>query len=188
MVALPVRTHPMKRVLPAFDFSPADKLSCAERFTTVLKTARSLVTQNGYQDFSDFSCIPDTGATDEELAALETELGIPLPTEYRAFLKIARYIKIDDGCEIGGFDLNGVYVTERPWVSDQHKRGHKYLVFANYWMYADGDQMLIDVSDLNGPVYAYLHDHAGLIESYAPSFSLAAWRLVHEYEPPEEDG
>jgi hypothetical protein len=178
----------MKRVLPAFDFSPADELSCADRFAAILKTARSLVAQNGYQDFSDFPCVPNTGATDDELAGLETTLGIPLPKEYRSFLKIARYIKIDDGCEIGGFDSNGVYVTEHPWISDRHKPGHRYLVFANYWMYADGDQMVIDVADLNGPVYVYLHDHAGLIESYAPSFSLAAWRLVHEYEPPEEDG
>jgi hypothetical protein len=178
----------MKQVLPDFDFSPAHELTCEDRFAAVLDTARSLVARNGYQGFSDFSCIPDTGATTDELAALETELGIPLPTEYRQFLMMARYIKIDDGCEIGGLDANGVYVTERPWISDQHKRGHKYLVLANYWMYADGDQMLIDVADLNGPVYAYLHEHAGLIESYAPSFSLAAWRLVNEYEPPEEDG
>jgi hypothetical protein len=170
----------MVRVIPAFDFSPAEKLSCAERISVVLNTARSIVAHNGYQSLNDFSCVPDSGATSEELAALETELEIPLPIEYRQFLMIARYLKISDGTEIGGLDASGVYVTERPWVSDKHKRDHEYLVFANYWMYADGDQLLIDVSDLNGPVYAYLHEQGGLIEQYAPSFSLAAWRLVHE--------
>ncbi|EAQ82333.1 hypothetical protein DSM3645_01425 [Blastopirellula marina DSM 3645] len=163
-------------------------MSCEDRFTSVLDTARLLVSRNGYQGFSDFSCVSATGATADELVALEGELGISLPTEYRQFLKIARYVKIDDGCEIGGLDANGVYVTERLWVSDQHKRGHKHIVFANYWMYADGDQLLIDAADLNGPVYVYLHEYAGLIETYAPSFSLAAWRLVNEYEPPDDDG
>lgn len=178
----------MKQVLPEFDFSTANAMTCSERFASVLNTARSLVSQNGYQGYSDFPCVPETGSTAEELNALETELEASLPTEYRQFLTIARYLKIDDGCEIGGMDENGVFVTERPWVSAKHKRGHKYIVFANYWAYADGDQLLIDVADVNGPVYVYLHEYAGLIESYAPSFSLAAWRLVNEYEPPEDDG
>ncbi len=178
----------MKQVLPEFDFSTANAMTCSDRIASALIGARSLVSRNGYQQLADFPCVPDTGSTSDELAVLEIELEALLPTEYRQFLTIARYLKIDDGCEIGGMDANGIIVTERPWVSDKHKPGHKYIVFANYWAYADGDQLLIDVADVNGPVYVYLHEHDGLIESYAPSFSLAIWRLVNEYELPEDDG
>ena len=105
---------------------------------------------------------------------------MPLPDEYRQFLMISRYLKIDDGFEVGGLDHEGVYVTEVPWVSRKHRPGVDYLVFANYWRYADGDQLMFDLSEPSQPVVAYLHEHGPLFEAYAPSFSLALWRLVHE--------
>ncbi len=119
-------------------------------------------------------------ATEEELSDLEDQLGASLPKEYRSFLSTCRYLKIDDGIEIGGFDHNGVYVTEMPWISEEHRPGKKYLVFADYWQYADGDQLMFDLSEKDLPVIAYLHEHGPLFEFYAPSFSLALWRLVHE--------
>ena len=109
-------------------------------------------------------------------------MGMPLPAEYRQFLALCRYLKMSDGIEIGGFRQEGMYVTEVPWVSDKHRQGVKYLVFANYWRYADGDQLMFDMTDPNHPVVAYLHEHGPLFERYAPSFSLALWRLLHEYE------
>ena len=71
-------------------------------------------------------------------------------------------------------------MTEVPWVSEQHRTGEKYLVFANYWRYADGDQLMFDLSGPSQPVVAYLHEHGPLFKFDAPSFSLALWRLVHE--------
>jgi hypothetical protein len=39
---------------------------------------------------------------------------------------------------------------------------------------------MFDLTDPARPVVAYLHEHGPLFENYAPSFSLALWRLVHE--------
>ena len=174
-------TH-TNRIVQPYDFSQALPLSVPLRFAHSLDRARSVVAASEYQRFSDFPCVPEVGGTESEISQLESVLGRPLPPEYRAFLTICRYLKIDDGCEIGGFAHDGVYVTERPWISDEHRPGVSYLVFANYWRFADGDQLMFDLSDPTYPVVAYLHEHGPLFESYAPSFSLALWRLVDEME------
>lgn len=158
----------------------------SERFERSLRRARELLAANGYQEVSDFPCIPG-GASDAELKEFEAQhVGASLPDEYREFLKMCRYLKIDDSREVGGLDHEGVYVTEVPWISDEHRAGVTYLVFANYWRYADGDQLMFDLSEPGQPVVAYLHEHPPLFEDYAPSFSLALWRLVHEANEDEE--
>jgi hypothetical protein len=168
--------------VPAFDFHPADALPLSERYRICLDRARELVAASGYAHYNDFPCVPSIGASESELQKLESGLGILLPREYRQFLAICRYLKIEDGTEVGGLDHDGVYVTETPWVSSEHREGVNYLVFANYWRYADGDQLMFDLTDSGRPVVAYLHEHGPLFEFYAPSFSLALWRLVHETE------
>ncbi len=175
-------TRYTNKVVPKYDFTAAIALSVEQRFARSLESARRMVVENGYQKISDFPCVPNSGASDTEIAKLESDLGRPLPSEYRTFLSQCRYLKIDDGCEIGGLDHDGVHVTESPWVSDDHRPGTQYLVFANYWRFADGDQLMFDLSDPTQPVVAYLHEHGPLFESYAPSFSLALWRLIHEIE------
>ena len=167
------------KVVPTFDFREAESLSLTERYSRCLEQARRLIAANRYQSFSQFPCLPGA-ASEAELEEFEKRLGITLPIEYREFLKLSRYLKISDGIEIGGLDHNGVYVTESPWISDEHSAGKEYLVFANYWCYADGDQLMFDLSETSKPVIAYLHEHGPLFEDYAPSFSLALWRLVHE--------
>lgn len=169
-------------IVGQYDFSEAETLSVDDRITRSLEAARQLVADNGYQSFSDFPCVPKTGASDDEFAKLESDLDTQLPNEYRQFLSRCRYLKIDDGREIGGFDHNGLYATEIPWVSVDHRPSVQYLVFANYWHFADGDQLMFDLSDPSHAVVAYLHEHGPLYELYAPSFSLALWRLVHETE------
>lgn len=168
------------RVVPKYDFSEAAALTVAARIALSLQSARQLVAENGYQKYSPFPCIPEQGASSEELVQLESRLGRSLPQEYRQFLSQCRYLKVSDGREIGGLDHDGLTVTEGPWVSDTHRKGVLYLVFANYWRFADGDQLMFDLSDPTQPVVAYLHEHGPLYEAYAPSFSLALWRLVHE--------
>jgi hypothetical protein len=167
-------------IVPPFDFTSPERLSERERLRICLERAKEIVSSNGYQDISDFPCVPETGASDAELQTLESQLGISLPADYRRFLSLCRYLKLDDGQEVGGFDHAGLFVAQPPWVSDQHRKGVEYLVFANYWQYADGDQLMFDLSEPGTPVIAYLHEHGPLFEMYAPNFSFALWRLVHE--------
>lgn len=169
-------------VVRPYDFTDAEVLSVDDRITRSLEAARRLVTDNGYQSISDFPCVPATGVTGEELTRLESDLGTTLPKEYRQFLSRCRYLKIDDGKEIGGLDHDGIYTTEIPWVSNEHRPSVPYLVFANFWQFADGDQLMFDLTDTTHPVVAYLHEHGPLYELYAPSFSLALWRLTHDVE------
>lgn len=177
-------THSSK-VVPAFDFSEPLRMSLAERLDSCLVRARELA--KSYQSFSRYPCVSERGGTESELAAVESAIGRPLPPEYRAFLSRCRYLKITDGLEVGGLDHDGRYVTERPWLSGNHRPGVEYLVFANYWAYADGDQLMFDMTDPACPVVAYLHEHGPLFEAFAPSFSLALWRLVHEIDEQGED-
>ena len=169
-------TEHTSQIVPSFDFSEALALPVSQRFVRCIERAKRLIAENGYQDISDFPCVPTTGASEDELVHLSSELGAELPTEYRDFLSLCRYLKIDDGREVGGFDHEGVFVTEHPWLSEDHRIGVPYLVFANYWRYADGDQLMFDLSDGDHSVVAYLHEDGPLFESYAPSFSLALWR------------
>jgi len=168
------------QIVPAFDFQPAAALSVAERFRVCLDRARRVIAGSRYGDFLDAPCVPVTGGSDVELQQMEAQLGMPLPAEYRQFLSICRYLKVGDGVEIGGLDHDGLYMTEIPWVSTRHRPGVRYLVFAGYWRFADGDQLMFDLTDPGHPVVAYLHEHGPLFESFAPSFSLALWRLLHE--------
>ena len=167
-------------IVPSFDFGPAEALPLSDRFRICLDRARAMVEESGYQEFCSAPCVPSTGASAAELQELESGLGVPLPAEYRQFLSCCRYLKIEDGTEVGGLGNGRLFVAEVPWVSCEHRPGVDYLVFANYWRYADGDQLMFDLTEPNHPVVAYLHEHGPLFESYAPSFSLALWRLVHE--------
>lgn len=172
-------------IVEPFDFAEALAHPVEQRLVYSIEKARERVAANGYQGISDFPCVPHVGATETELTQMERQLSVALPPEYREFLLLCRYLKIDDGCEIGGVSHQGVYVTENPWVSDQHRDGVPYLVFANYWRFADGDQLMFDLSDSTFPVIAYLHEHGPLLEAYAPSLSLAIWRPVHECDEDE---
>jgi hypothetical protein len=169
-------------ILPAFDFYRAEALALSERFRICLGRARELAADSGYDQGMDAPCVPSSGASEAELLKMESDLGVQLPTEYRQFLASCRYLKVGDGVEVGGLDHNGLHVTEVPWVSSEHRPGVDYLVFANYWRYADGDQLMFDLTDPGRAVIVYLHEHGPLFEFYAPSFSLALWRLVHETE------
>jgi hypothetical protein len=50
-----------------------------------------------------------------------------------------------------------------------------------------GDQLMFDLSKPAQPVVAYLHEHGPRIELFAPSFSLALWRLVSDLEDEDLD-
>lgn len=167
-------------IVPPFDFTAALRLSPEERMRQSVRRIEDRLSKIMRRDRSGIAPVPHTGASESELRELEVELGIALPTEYRAFLRQWRYLQIDDGREIWGFSI-GDNSLETPWVSDQHRDGVNYLVFGNYWEHADGDQLLFDLSETDGAVVVYLHEHGPLFESFAPSFSLALWRMTAEW-------
>ncbi len=169
-----------RKVLPSFDFRTAEALGLSDRFQICIERAKGIVQQESLEKILELPRIPSFGVTDSELQAFEALIGISLPFEYRQFLSVCRYISLGDGWEVGGFGIDGDSIVGTPWLSQEHRAGVEYLVFAEYWKYADGDQLLIDIHEPGQPVIAYLHEQGPLFELYAPSFSLALWRLVHE--------
>jgi hypothetical protein len=166
-------------VIPHFDFAEALSHELDERMRLCVDRVRDRLFDEGLWDIFLIPPVPSNGASEGELRDLESDLGVPLPSEYRAFLANWRYLIIDDGLKVWGLDHEGVSIGG-PWVSDQHRADVRYLVFGDYWGYADGDQLMFDLSGSHRTVVAYLHEHGPLYESFAPSFSLALWRMVHE--------
>ena len=173
-----MRVH-TNELVPPFDFSQALRLSPDERMLRCIDRVRARHIAEGQWDLFGLPPVPDAGASEDELVSLESQLGVPLPAEYRAFLGRWRYLVLNDGMRVWGFPHDGVSVGG-PWASDEHRAGMRYLVFADFWKYADGDQLLFEGAA--GPaVVAFLHEHGPLFEAFAPSFSLALWRLVEEW-------
>jgi hypothetical protein len=166
-------------VIPPFDFAEALLHGPEERMRLCVDLVRERLFKSGIWDLFDVPPAPPTGASEDELLRVESDLGMPLPVEYRAFLANWRYLIIGDGLKVWGIEHNGVSIGW-PWISDGHRAGVRYLVFGDYWGYADGDQLMFDLSGPVQIVVAYLHEHGPLYEDFAPSFSLAPWRMVHE--------
>jgi hypothetical protein len=136
--------------------------------------------QTGYAELCDLPPIPPAGASPTELAVLEQELGVPLPAEYRAFLSRWRYLDVGPGLTVWGLDHEGVSLGS-PRLSASHPVAGRYLVVGDYWRFADGDQLLFSFDAPGTPLVVYLHEEdPPAVESFAPSFSLALWRLAHE--------
>lgn len=168
------------QVIEDFDFTEALSHPLDERMRMCVSQVEQRLTDQGLLDIFLVPPVLCRGASSAELDALRLDLGVVLPPEYERFLQTWRYLILDDGYRIWGFDQNGVRVG-CPWLSDQHQVGRRYLVFGDYWQYADGDQLMFDVDDPTMPVVAYLHECGPLFEHYAPSFSLALWRMVKEW-------
>jgi hypothetical protein len=169
-------------VIPPFDFAEALRYSSDERMRLCVDRVRDRFLDQGIWDtWASFGVppVPSKGASEGELQRLESDRDVALPAEYRAFLAKWRYLVIGEGLKVWGLDHEGVSISW-PWVSDQHRADVRYLVFGDYFCYADGDQLMFDLSDPRQVVVAYLHEDGPLYEEFAPSFSLALWRMVHE--------
>jgi hypothetical protein len=166
-------------VVPPFDFGEALRFHPEERMRRSVDRVRLRLSEDGLWDIFGVPPVPISGASEAELLRLESTLGMPLPAEYRAFLANWRYLILGDGLKVWGFDHEGVGVGS-PWVSDHHRPGVRYLVFGDYWGFADGDQLMFDLSEPSQVVVAYLHEHGPVYEEFAPCFSLALWRMAHE--------
>jgi hypothetical protein len=163
-----VRGH-SNRIIEPFDFADALRLPFDERMRTCVSQVEERLTDRGLLDIFGVPPIPSGGATGVELNKIRLGIDGFLPTEYATFLFHWRYLILDDGYRVWGLDHEGVSIGW-PWLSDQHRIGHRYLVFGDYWRYADGDQLMFDLNDPSTPVVAYLHEHGPLFEAYAPSF------------------
>lgn len=173
-----IPSHTKSFVKP-YDFDAALPLSPTERCHFCVERIKEEYQRNGLGWWEDIPMVPPVGATQRELEHLESVLGLSLPDEYSLFLRHWCYLNIEaSGLCVWGTSYKGVGMG-RPWISETYRAPWKYLVFADYWNYADGDQLMFDLNHTGVPVVTYLHEH-GLIEYFAPSFSLALWRMVHE--------
>ena len=166
-------------VLSHYNFGAALTLDVGDRLRRAVSEAESRLARAASIDDADPPPIPPMGATETEIAGLEVELGFALPGDYRTLLRRWRYLDFGTGCNVWGFGYNGSSIG-RPWLSTEHRPPYRYLVFGDYWAYGDGDQLLLDLNDPDTPVALYLHDHRGRIEYFAPTISLAVWRMVFE--------
>lgn len=115
------------------------------------------------------------GISDKEIANVETELGVPLPTSYKVFLRAVRGLWLFGGAV--QFGAAHPFIHDFPALTDltpaqrrivKAKGGgwpppsHGMLCFAEYFLEADGDQVLFDVSnglvDDEYPVVYYSHE------------------------------
>ena len=143
------------------------------------------------------------GASAEEITSLEQQLGIPLPDSYKDFLQATKGF-----CLFGGAVQIG---SQHPFFHDfpaydslnpQEKRMVKMkgggwpppsqgmLCFAEYFLEADGDQVLFDVKgglqDGEYPVFYYSHETAPpTVKTVASSFR--EWLNDHCVDDMEEE-
>ena len=167
-------------VVPEFDYGEALGMTAVERMERAVEDLRAIYRKHGYYGYEDEGepAIPPEGATAEEIRELEVSLGVELPDEYKEFLRRWRYSEVGSGVRIYGVKWRGRWVVDEPWVSDEHPTGGPCLVLADCNQYADGDQWLMMPGEER--VGLYLHEDGPRIEEFAPSFSLAVWRVVHE--------
>lgn len=131
------------------------------------------------------------GASASELDALEVRLGVDLPPSYRAFLQCTRGLWFFGGI-VQMATVHPFFHKFAPLgdlTPDQHAivraRGGRWpppsdgmLCFAEFFMEADGDQVLFDVfrraSDRECPVMYYAHETSPpSVRELAPTFR--AW-------------
>lgn len=166
-------------IVGSFDFESARTHSPEGLLEVCVGTLEERHRASGYTALCELPPIPPTGASDVELTSLEQELGVALPSDYRLLLSRWRYLDLGAGLTIWGLDYEGVSIG-RPWVSDEHPMGGRWLVVGDYWMHADGDQLMIELDSTDRAVMAYLHEYEGRTEYFAPSVSLALWRMLFE--------
>lgn len=151
------------------------RMSPDERIDAAIGAAR---TRNRDPSFEGPLCAASPLA-DETVARLEDQLGLALPREYRSFIARFGWLHLVDGWQVAGIMPEGQRIGEHePWLSHEHRPPDRHLVIGAFCAFADGDQLLIDLADPDGPVIAYLHAHGPAFEAFAPSFSFALHRLV----------
>ena len=141
-----------------YDFSNALSLNVEDRITKAIEFIK---------EFS--NVILDSGASEIEISNLESEIGISFPTDYVRFLKKYRFFRFHDGLQIFGIQTvkNGKHWVKKPYKFGKRFNfsGIPYIKYPKFFAYLD---------DINGVIY-----RSGP-ELFAPSFSLAFWRMCKE--------
>lgn len=102
----------------------------------------------------------ELGATSEELADIEESVGVLLPDSYKKLLSCAREFELFGGAIQFGFQHPFIHEFDSDDKSDFPSEG--MLCFAEFFMEADGDQVLFDIksglTDGEYPVMYYSHE------------------------------
>jgi hypothetical protein len=143
-------------------------------------------------------------ATEDDIAAIEDGLGIPLPHSYKQFLRCTRGFNLRGGVIRFGQEMPFFHdfppfgrLTPRQREAVRRKGGgwpppsQGMLCVAEYWRDADGDQVLFDVADglKDGeyPVVYYAHeDNPPSVEPLADSFAQWLEELLTDDETGED--
>jgi hypothetical protein len=106
------------------------------------------------------------GASDAELDELARTLGVPLPAAYRTFLSRTRELVVGDTLRLTEDHPFVVVSTKVALPTDG------MVCFGEYWLEADGDQVLFDLRDGNPdpPALYYAHGRRS-VEQAATSFT-----------------
>jgi hypothetical protein len=146
-------------------------------------------------------------ATEEDIAAIERQCGVPLPASYKRLLRCARGFwllggRIQFGSQHPFFHdfppLEKLTPQQRQVVA---RKGGPWppasqgmLCFAEFFMKADGDQVLWDVSHgLTGgeyPIYYYAHEaRPPSVRKFSDNFEtwLGEFLRYREFTPHDED-
>ena len=97
------------------------------------------------------SNFPEPGASKNEISELQSELGIPLPEGYRVLLASTRNMELGDVLKIG---LQHTTLLE---ITMPSLPARDFLCLGDCWIEADGDQLLLDMSDGGEAVIYYSH-------------------------------
>jgi hypothetical protein len=93
-------------------------------------------------------------AHESDIAKVEQVLGVPLPGAYRQLLKCTRAVNL------GGLSICLEDTGSHPAVIPGEKGSSAAICIAEYWLEADGDQVLVECSSTpehDPPVFYYAH-------------------------------
>lgn len=169
-----------------FYFHNAEGLTVNERFDRAVDML-SIFNKNANEETLHLYQ-PKSGAKEEELNALEAELGLALPTEHKKLLRRWRFFRFYDGYFDSGRFLGPASKKPnlpRPWLI-----GNK-LVLGQASSVSNCSFLAVDTYDINGPVQFIErwdgehgvdapNERTYDIHEFAPSVSLAFYRIAVE--------
>jgi hypothetical protein len=119
----------------------------------------------------------EPGATEAEISGVEKTLKLRLPAAIRDFFKLTKQ------WEVEGFQWDLSLLFEHPGDKSAPD-GKRYLCLANYFMEADGDQILIDVTKPSDDPQILYYGHSAngaKIRVLAKNWKEFAERLPKQY-------
>lgn len=178
-----VRTS--NRLIPPYSPEPSVlAMSPSERIDAAVALAHARFGPSHDEELLGAPISAAGGVGEARVCELEAHLGRALPAEYRCFVERHGWLLLHDGLQVAGAMPPEQIVGEGvPWLSAEHDASTEYLVVGALGMFADGDQLVIDLGRPDRELIAYLHDRGPAFEPIAESFSLGLYRLMTEFAP-----